>query len=185
MDGLRSADPASRDLRRKNQRIQKLYHELEVKLGRPVTDEEMAAVQGMNLAQWHRELNELQSAGLDCGARTLSAAPTYAQTSIEPEFLAGDDPNPFDLCYRNEQLEILDRALSRLQERQRQIVTLYHKHGLTMRQVAELMSVDESRISQLHAAALVRLKANVDTLLRPGQAETSEAGTLSSGGTGA
>jgi len=38
--------------------------------------------------------------------------------------------------------------------------------------------VDESRVSQLHAAALVRLKANVDSLLRPGQAETSEAGTL-------
>jgi len=47
-----------------------------------------------------------------------------------------------------------------------------------MRQVAQLMSVDESRISQLHAAALVRLKANVDTLLRPGEAETSEACTL-------
>jgi hypothetical protein len=40
------------------------------------------------------------------------------------------------------------------------------------------MSLDESRISQLHAAALFRLKANVDTLLRPGQAETSEAGSL-------
>jgi RNA polymerase sigma factor for flagellar operon FliA len=127
LDGLRATDPASRDLRRKNQRIQKLYHELEVKLGRPVTDEEMAAVQGMNLAQWHRDLNELQSAGLDCGARTLSAAPTHAQTPIEPEFLSGDDPNPFDLCYRNERLGILDHALSRLQGRQRQIVELYHQ----------------------------------------------------------
>ena len=179
LDGLRAADPASRDLRRKNQRIQKLHHELEVKLGRPVTDEEMAAVKGMNLAQWHRELNEIQSAGLDYGARTLSAAPTCAQTSIEPEFLAGDDPNPFDLCYRNERLEILDRALSRLQERQRQIVTLYHQQGLTMRQVAVLMRVDESRISQLHAAALVQLKANVDSLLHPSQAETSETGRVS------
>jgi RNA polymerase sigma factor for flagellar operon FliA len=109
LDGLRAADPASRDLRRESQRIQKLYHELEVKLGRSVTDEEMSAAQGMNLAQWHRVLNELQSAGLDCGARTLSAAPTYAQTSIEPAFLAGDDPNPFDLCYRNERLGILAR----------------------------------------------------------------------------
>jgi len=112
-DGLRGADPASRDFRRKNQRIQKLYHELEVKLGRPVTDEEMAATQEMSLAQWYRELNELRSAGLDCGSRTLSAAPTSAKASIEPAFLAGDDPNPFDLCYRNEQLEILDRAVSR------------------------------------------------------------------------
>ena len=178
LDGLRSADPASRDLRRKNKGVQNLYRELEVKLGRPVTDEEMAAAQGINLEQWHRELNEIQSAGLDYGARTLSAAPTSAQASIEPAFLAGDDPNPFDLCYRNEQLEILDRAVSRLQERRRQIVTLYHKQGLTMIQVAELMRVDESRISQLHAAAMVQLKANVDSLLRPAQAETSETGTL-------
>jgi RNA polymerase sigma factor for flagellar operon FliA len=179
LDGLRGADPASRDLRRKNQRIQKLYHELEVKLGRPVTDEEMAAAQGMNLAQWHRELNEIQSAGLDCGTRALSAGPSATQRSVEPAFLAGDDPDPFDLRYRNEQREILARGLSSLPERDRQIVTLYHKQGLTMRQVAELMSVDESRISQLHSVALVRLKANVDSLLRPAQAETSETGGVS------
>jgi DNA-directed RNA polymerase sigma subunit (sigma70/sigma32) len=69
--------------------------------------------------------------------------------------------------------------ISTLRERDRQIVTLYHQQGLTMRQVAELLSVDESRISQLHAAALVQLKANVDSLLRPGQAETSETGGVS------
>ena len=167
LDGLRSADPASRGLRCKNERIKKLYHELEVKLGRPVTDDEMAVVQGMNLAQWHRELNDIQSAGLDCGTRFLSAGPSSIQRSVEPAFLAGDDPDPFDLCYRNEQREILARALSSLRERDRQIVTLYHKQGLTMRQVAELMSVDESRISQLHAAALVRLKASMHSLLHP------------------
>jgi RNA polymerase sigma factor FliA len=177
-DGLRGADPASRDLRRKNQRIQKLYHELEVKLGRPVTDEEMAAAQGMNLAQWHRALDEVQSVGFDFSARTLSAGPTSRSVSrqIEPAFLPGDDPDPFDLCYRREQREVLGRALSSLRERHRQIVMLYHQQGLTIRQVAELMSVDESRISQLHAVALVRLKANVDSLLHPGQAETSETG---------
>jgi len=176
LDGLRGADPASRDLRRKNQRIQKLYHELEVKLGRSVTNEEMAAAQGMKLVQWHRDLNEIQSAGLDCGTRALSAGPNAIQRSVEPAFLAGDEPDPFDLCYRNEQREILARALSSLRERDRQIVTLYHQVGLTMRQVAELMSVDESRISQLHTAALVQLKANVDSLLRPGQAGASKTG---------
>ena len=176
LDGLRGADPASRVLRRKNQRIQKLYHELEVKLGRSVTNEEMAAAQGMKLAQWHRDLNEIQSAGLDCGTRALSAGPNAIQRSVEPAFLAGDEPDPFDLCYRNEQREILARALSSLRERDRQIVTLYHQVGLTMRQLAELMSVDESRISQLHTAALVQLKANVDSLLRPGQAGASETG---------
>jgi RNA polymerase sigma factor for flagellar operon FliA len=180
LDGLRAADPASRDLRGRNRKVQKLYHELEVKLGRPVTDEEMAAAQGMNLAQWHRALDEVRSVGFDFSARTLSAGPTSRSVSreIERAFLPGDDPDPFDLCYRREQREVLGRALSSLRERDRQIVMLYHQQGLTMRQVAECMSVDESRISQLHSVALVRLKANVDSLLRPGQAETSEAGSL-------
>ena len=183
LDGLRSADPASRDLRRKNQRIRKLYNELEVKLGRSVMDDEMAAGQGMNLAQWHRALNEVQSGGFDVSARTLSAGPTSKLVSrqIEPAFLPGDDPDPFDLCYSCEQREVLGRALSSLRERDRQIVMLHHQQGLTMRQVAELMSVDESRISQLHSAVLVRLKANMDSLLHPGQAEFSETATLSTG----
>jgi RNA polymerase sigma factor for flagellar operon FliA len=179
LDGLRGADPVPRVLRRKHKCFLKLYQELEARFGRPVKDEEIAAAQGMNLAQWHRELNEIQSAGLDCGTRAHSAGPSAIQKSVEPAFLAADDPNPFDLCYRNEQREILDRAVSTLRERDRQIVMLYHQQGLTMRQVAELMSVDESRISQLHSAALVRLKANLDSLLHPGQAEISETGGVS------
>ena len=184
LDGLRAADPASRDLRRKNQRIQKLYHELEVKLGRPVTDEEMAAAQEMNLAQWHRALDEVQSVGFDFSARTLSAGPTSRSVSrqIEPAFLPGDDPDPFDFCYRREQCEILGRALSSLKERERQIITLhYYQQELPMKQIADCMKVDASRVSQLHAAALVRLKANMDSLLHPGQAEFSETATPSTG----
>jgi len=180
LDGLRGADPASRDLRRKNQRIQELYHELEVKLGRPVKDEEMAAAQGRNLAQWHRALNEVQSVGFDVGARTLSAGPTAKRPCAEAALLEDDDPDPFDLCYRREQREILGRALSSLRERERQIITLhYYQQELPMKQIADCMKVDASRVSQLHAAALVRLKANMDSLLHPGQAETSETGGVS------
>ena len=186
LDGLRGADPVPRDLRRKHKNFQKLNQELEADLGRPVEDEEMAAGLGMTLAQWHHELNEIQSAGIDCGARTLSAGPTFMQTSVEPAFLAGDDSDALDLCYRREQREILSLSLSHLGERERQIIILYYQRGLTMQEIASRMKVDASRVSQLHAVAVVRLKAKVDSLLRRGQAETSEAGTLSlSAGAGA
>ena len=181
LDGLRSTDPASRDLRRKNKKIQKLYRELEVKFGRPVKDEEIAAALGMNLAQWHRTLNEIQSVGFDCGVRTLSAGPTTKSVSrrTEPALLADSGADPFDLCYRREQHEILGRALSHLRERERQIITLYYEQELTMKQIADRLNVDESRVSQLHSAALVRLKASVDSLLRPRHAATAVAATLS------
>jgi len=180
LDGLRAADPASRDLRPRNQRVQKVYHELEVKLGRPVTDEEMAAVQGMNLAQWHRALNEVQSVGFDVGARTLSAGPTAKRPCAAAALLEDDNPDPFELCYRREQREILGRALSGLRERERQIITLhYYQQELPMKQIADCMKVDAWRVSQLHAVALVRLRANMDSLLHSGRAETSEAGGVS------
>ena len=127
LDGLRGADPVPRDLRRKHKNFQKLNQELEADLGRPVKDEEMAAGLGMTLAQWHHELNEIQSAGIDFGARTLSAGPTFMQTSVEPAFLAGDDSNAFDLCYLREQREILSLSLSQLRERERQIIILYYQ----------------------------------------------------------
>jgi RNA polymerase sigma factor for flagellar operon FliA len=180
LDGLRNVDPASRDLRRKNKRIQKLYRELEVKLGRPVMDEEIAAALGMTLAQWHSTLNEIQSVGFDFGARTISAGPTSKRPSVEPALLAGDDADPFDLCYRREQHEILGRALSHLRERERQIITLYYQQELTMKQIAERINVDESRVSQLHSAALARLKATVNSLQYPRQANKANGtGTLS------
>ncbi|MGO8792649.1 MAG: FliA/WhiG family RNA polymerase sigma factor [Terriglobia bacterium] len=179
LDGLRAADPATRDLRRKNKSIQKLYRELEAKLGRPARDEEIASASGMNLTQWHRALNEIQSVGIDCGSRVLSAGPTAKPQSADPDLLIDGGDNPFDICYRREQREILSRALSSLPERERQVISLYSQAGWTMKQIAQLIHVDESRVSQLHSAALVRLKARVDSLLHPRQDKLPESGLRS------
>ena len=178
LDGLRAADPATRDLRQKNKKIQNLYRELGVKIGRPVQDEEMAAASGMNLTQWHRALNEIQSVGIDGGSRVLSAGPTSMQQPADPELLIDGSENPFDLCYHREKLDILGRALSCLPERERQVISL-HSEGLTMKQIAQLMHVDESRISQIHSVALVRLKACANSLLRPTNIKISKSGTRS------
>ena len=179
LDGLRSADPVPRDIRRKHKNLEKHYQALEAKFGRPATDEEMEAGLGVNLAQWQRELNEMQSAGIDCGTRTLSAGPTTPPASCDTALLAGDGPNPFEIRGRDEQREILSQALSQLGERERQIITLYYRCGLTMQEIALRMNVDASRVSQLHAAALARLKAKVDCMLHPPLVRRAASGTRS------
>jgi RNA polymerase sigma factor for flagellar operon FliA len=176
LDGLRGADPASRDMRRKNKRIQQLYRELEVKLGRPVADEEIAAALGMSLSRWHRTLNEVRGLAFDFGARTISAGPTSKRPSTEPALLADHGATPFELCYRREQRELLHRALSHLRERERRIIVLYYHQELTMKQIDDRLNVDESRVSQLHSAALVRLKACVESMLRRRRAAPSGVG---------
>ena len=181
LDSLRSADTASRDLRRKNKRIQTLYRELESKLGRPVRDEEMAKALGMNLGQWHQSLNEIQNVGIECGSRVLTAGPTLKLQSTDPELLTDGRDDAFDLCYRGERHEILGHAFSRLRDREREIITLLYRHGLTMKQIAARLHVDESRVSQIHSVALGRLKASVDSVLNPRQAKVSESRSMAAG----
>jgi RNA polymerase sigma factor FliA len=173
LDGLRGADPASRDMRRKNKKIQQLYRQLEAKLGRPVTDGEIAAALGISLSRWHQTLNEVQGVGFDFGSRSISAGPTSKRPSAEPTLLADDHEDPFEMCYRSEQREILNRALSYLRERDRRIIMLYYHEELTMKQIADNLGVDESRVSQLHTAALARLKACVESILHPRAAASS------------
>ena len=74
--------------------------------------QEMAKALGINLGELHQSLNEIQNVGIDWGSRTLSAGPTLKLQSTDPEFLPDNGDNPFDLCYRREQHEILDHALS-------------------------------------------------------------------------
>lgn len=69
--------------------------------------------------------------------------------------------------------------ISRLGERERTIIVLYYQCGLTMQEIASRMKVDASRVSQLHAAALVRLKEGVASLLNSTQVGSAKSGARS------
>ena len=162
LDSLRSMDTASRDMRRKNRTAEKAYHELEAKLGRSVTDEEIAEALGISLKKWYRMVHELHSMGVEwmrphiIPERPLLDEQTLADTVEEDQF---------DLCYRQEQREILSRAVEQLPERERKVVSLYYEQELTMKQIGETMGIDESRVSQLHSAAMIHLRNRVQRIL--------------------
>jgi RNA polymerase sigma factor for flagellar operon FliA len=167
LDGLRSLDLASRDMRKKSKKVERAYRELEAKLGRPVSDEEMSQALGLSLDRWYRTVQELQGLGVDWW-RPLGSVGSSRPRSVDAETLVASSPlDPFAMCYRREQRDLLNRALVCLPERERLILSLYYQQELSMKQIAARLSVDESRISQLHTAALLRLKTRVQALLRP------------------
>ena len=164
IDGLRNLDTASRDMRKKNKKAQQIYRALEAKLGRPVADDELATAMGVSLKKWYQIVQELQPTGVEW------LRPTEAEELYPPDLenLAGTDhASPFDLFARDEQRELLNRALLCLSERDREIITLYYQDELTMKEIGERMGVDESRISQIHSVALTRLRTRAKALLRP------------------
>jgi len=167
LDSLRSLDPASRDMRRRVRKVEKTYRELEARLGRAVQGEEVARALGISLRVWHRWAQEVHSLGFDAlqNSETAAAAaklPVKDENRVAVRQLTED---PFDLCYRREQRDLVNSALERLPERERLIMTLYYQNDLTMKEIASRLAVDESRVSQIHAEALQRLKTRVQASL--------------------
>jgi RNA polymerase sigma factor FliA len=164
LDSLREMDTASRDMRKKNKAAENTYRQLQVKFGRAVTDEEMAQALGVSLKRWYRTLQELNSVGMDW----LRPNHIPEVSALDESNLAGDDrESPFDACYRNEQRAILARALALLPERERAVISLYYQRELTMKQIGARLGIDESRVSQIHSAALVHLRSKVKAIMKP------------------
>ncbi len=164
LDALRELDPASRDMRRRNKQAERVFQNLSNRLGRPATDGEMADAMHLSLKEWYRVVNEFRSSGVEWLRPTVMPS----LQCVEPNDLpATGQRNPFDLCYRREQRDFLNRALSTISERDRKVLSLYYEHNLTMKQIADQLGIDESRVSQIHSAALNRLRSRVRSMVRP------------------
>jgi len=166
LDSLRSLDTASRDMRRKNKSAERVFHQLQAKAGRPVNDDEMARALGISLKKWYHTVRELQSMGIDWLRPTQMPESPVADVNDLP---ADNSQNQVDLCYRREQRDLLARALIHLSERERTVVTLYYEQDMTMKEIGEQLGIDESRVSQLHSAAISHLRSRVQSMLRPPQ----------------
>ena len=179
LDSLRTLDPATRDMRRRARKVERTYRELEARLGRPVEGEEIARALGISLRVWHRWAREIHALGFEGWQHWGTVATTPKSSLGEEGRMAAAQPlasDPFDLCYQREQRELVNRALARLPDRERLIVTLYYQQNLTMKQIAARLEVDESRVSQLHAEALERLKTRVRaSLSSPRRATVADA----------
>jgi RNA polymerase sigma factor for flagellar operon FliA len=79
--------------------------------------------------------------------------------------VADNQDHQFQSCYRREQRGILRRSLGRIPERERQVVQLYYDQELTMKEIGAKLGIDESRVSQLHSAALARLRLRVKEII--------------------
>jgi RNA polymerase sigma factor FliA len=163
IDALRGLDPASRDLRRKNKQAENIFQKLAVRLGRNPTDAEMAEALHVPIEDWYETVSQLQVTGVEW-LRPLQMVEGYL--SGEENLPDEDQEDQFDLCYRREQRDLLDRALEQVSERERRILSLYYEQDFTMKQIADQLGVDESRVSQIHASLLSRLKRNVRSMLR-------------------
>jgi len=147
LDSLRAQDWIPATVRQKARQYEQTLASLENRLGRSASDDEVAAAMGVSVPQLHNLINTLNGC-------TLVPLEDYVKTE-SPNSLA---PNPSQFLEDEEVKATLAKAIERLTEKERMVVTLYYYEGLTLKEISLILKLTEARISQLHTKAIFRLR---------------------------
>lgn len=160
LDGLRTQDPAPPAWRERSRRLEQAHIALEARHGRAATDEELTRHLGItaaDLQQWEQEAAALVVMPLDeprhdhdDGGKALSG---------HDQVQAAADERPEEVALDAERRDAVAAAIMALPERERLVITLCYYEEVTAKEVAEILGVTPSRVSQLHSKALSRLRA--------------------------
>ena len=160
IDELRSLDWVPRSVRARAREIEKANAQLEHKLQRAPTDQEMAAALETTVDEFQASLTRISNSSVIA----LDELWTLSDASGDQVSLLDtlQDPNAADPAQAMDATEMKDRladAIARLPEREKLVVALYYYENLTLREIGEVLGVTESRVSQLHTKAVLRLKS--------------------------
>lgn len=163
LDSLRRLDWGSRTLRKKGREITSSIAKLEATLGREPAEEEIAADLQMTLDELQSTMTQLDGLYLVGQQADTRYDNADSHDLIESAASSGQE-NPFEIFAGNERKEQLAEAVSKLSEREQLILSLYYKEELTMKEISQIVGIAVSRVSQIHAATMVKLRASLEHL---------------------
>jgi RNA polymerase sigma factor FliA len=163
LDSLRQVDWSPRTLRRQGRRLEQAISDCKGRYGRDPTEPEIAAELGMSLEDLQHLMGDLR--GLDISSlQADSNEPGSGEEALQ--YRPGvEEEDPFHQTLRSEMTGLLAKAIGELPAREREVLALYHFEELTMKEVGATLGIGESRVSQIHTAALLRLRARLRELL--------------------
>jgi RNA polymerase sigma factor for flagellar operon FliA len=153
-----------RPLYKKNIEIEQVFASLQAQLGRPAEEEEVAEAMSI-------ELGELQQAITDYSRASLASLYDIVSGQGEDEevylidLLGDPDTEIAESVEREEMEHLIAIEIDRLPEQEKKVVALYYKENLTLKEIGVLLRVTESRVSQIHAKAMLRIRGRLRTLL--------------------
>lgn len=154
IDEVRRNDWAPRSVHRRTRQMAEAVREVENREGRHARDQEIAAALDVSLEEYHRMLVDVR------GHRFFSLS-DIGDGDDARELVAADEPDVVDGLQREEMRRRLAEAIMELPEKERLVMALYYDEALNLREVGAVLGVSESRICQLHAQAMLRLKARL------------------------
>ncbi|MCL2078479.1 MAG: FliA/WhiG family RNA polymerase sigma factor [Oscillospiraceae bacterium] len=159
LDYMRSQDWAAPSLRKKINAITNAYDEIERKQpDKPIdqVDEEVAGTLGMSVEQVHKVLNQTHMFNLMNFEDAIGAA------NHESEIKGHDYKTPEDELLEKEKKTLLAEVIDELPEKERLVITLYYYEGLLLKEIADMLHVTESRVSQIHSKVLAKMRMKLE-----------------------
>ncbi len=163
LDELRAQDWVPRSIREKAKLIERTYMRLESDLGRPATDEEMCKALNCTQEEFHSMLNQSKPVSL------LNIDDSASFNRGDKKLIAGimedsRSTNPFSaVSYKNIREKIKD-GIKALPEKQRLVLSLYYYEDLNLKEIGQVLDVTESRVSQLHTQAIMKLRVKLKAI---------------------
>ncbi|GAB1352934.1 RNA polymerase sigma factor WhiG [Erysipelotrichia bacterium] len=161
-DELRILDWTPRSIRQKARKLEKAYAKLEGKLGRDAKDEEIAEYLNIDISELHKLFDETKKSLL------LSLDEIFYdddEGSSRFDFVEDEkSDNPQSKIEEAEAKKILADAISKLSDRERMVITLYYYEELTSKEIGKILGVSDSRVSQLHTKAILRLRGRLSRI---------------------
>ncbi len=166
LDSLRTLDWSPRELRRKGRAVEEAIRAVTQRLGRAPAEQEIAREMELSLADYQTLLGDLK--GLEIGSLHMERSEDSGDEELA--YIPGSpEEDPLFRCLKGEMKQRLADAIEDLPEKERMVLTLYYYEELTMKEIGLTLGVVESRVSQIHSSAVVRLRSALAGL-RPNNA---------------
>jgi len=159
LDEIRAMDWVPRSIREKAAKLRSTYQELEQRHGRPASEEEVAAALGVELEGLHKILQQVSHTAV----LSLDDLGVDADREVNIlECIAHEGTaDPLSNLIQQDMWDLLGEAIEQLPEKERMVITLYYYEELTMREIGGVLGITESRVSQLHSQAILRVKGKI------------------------
>ncbi len=164
VDDLRSLDWVPRSVRRKARMVEEAYSRLENELGRAADDEEISKKLNMSVGEFKSIVDEIVSAGLLSLDDFVGSQDGERTTRIIDLVCSKEGGAPSTSLEIDEMREILAEAIMNLPEKERTVVALYYYEDMTLKEIGRTLGVSESRVSQIHTKAMLRLRGRLRSL---------------------
>jgi RNA polymerase sigma factor FliA len=175
LDSLRTLDWSPRELRRKGRAVEEAIRSVTQRVGRAPSEQEIAGEMELGLTEYQQLLGDLK--GLEIGSLHVERSEDSGDEELS--YIPGPpEEDPLFRCLKGEMKQRLADAIDELPEKERMVLTLYYYEELTMKEIGLTLGVVESRISQIHSSAVLRLRTVLAGLRT---ADSSKGGKISSG----